>query len=101
MAALKPTTDRAQVLHAALLLHTFTAQDLADCSGVKIGTVRTVLDRDASFFIETEVQLSGKPGGQYKRYELAEGVREQLRTVLIGLPAEERPEFGYVPKLES
>src|SRR5262249_26954186 len=93
MRALKPVSDRARVLYAALSLNSFTVAELAKFSGVNLGTVQTtVSNRDAAFFTDPVVVPTGKPGGQTYRYTLTERARERLKEALKDLPRGEQPQ---------
>ena len=61
-----PMIERYRVLAAMLALEEFTHQRLAEFSGVKLATVRTVLNRERSWWVEIGQEEVRRRGGRSK-----------------------------------
>jgi hypothetical protein len=71
-----------------LVLDEFTAQELAEYSGVNPQTVWTVLRREFGVCQEVRIRETGRAGGRPKVLRLKQGEAELLRTRLDHLRAE-------------
>lgn len=58
----------------------FTVRELAERSGVFIGTVRTCVAREQHLLEETGREKTGKRGGQYARYRVKPAKLDELRS---------------------
>jgi hypothetical protein len=75
--------ERYRVLAAMLKQREeFTISSIAEFSGVKESTVRTVLGRDGSYWEEVEVDEPAKRGGQCKHYRVKADQAERLRALV-------------------
>jgi hypothetical protein len=78
-------TEKARVLQAALSLPTFTAEELAEFSGVKRETVQTTLGRVPGLIERVGKEESTGPGGRRIRYHLRSDARETLARESVRL----------------
>lgn len=88
--------NRYRVLGAMLALQEFTPQQLADYSGVKEQTVRTVLNREKGRYREVGTLETGRPGGQPRLLRLNPGATDEIRAELQQLYRDlpDRPSGG-------
>jgi hypoxanthine phosphoribosyltransferase len=84
-------TDTARVLHAALGADTFTVEELAKRTAVKVATVRTALFRSQSLLEEVATADTRRAGRRSKRYRLSDAARKTLSEELAELTAGLRP----------
>ena len=80
--------ERFRVLAGTLKLREFTIAQLAELTGVKTNTVRTILHREPEFFVCTGRELTGQPGGQVSRYRVKETSMEALQQRLKSVVSE-------------
>ncbi|HEU5138092.1 MAG TPA: hypothetical protein VFU13_23305 [Steroidobacteraceae bacterium] len=71
---------KARVLSAALALREFTVAELAAFSGVKLGTVQGVIDRQSKYFDHLESVATGRRGGQPNRFRFRDELREAVEA---------------------
>ena len=74
--------ERYKTLGAVLALGEFSVSELAELSGVREPTVRTILRRESTFVEQIGTQATGRRGGQLVRWRLQPAAREQLRAQL-------------------
>lgn len=88
-------TERYKVLGAMLAFEEFTVRDLADLSGVKEATVRTVLNRSANLLETLGKSDSEGRGGRFIRYRLrpeeAAKPRSEIEALYQRLPLVPNP----------
>ncbi len=85
MGGLLDLTEKGRVLQAALSLPTFTAEELAEFSGVKRETVHTTLGRVPDLIERVGKEESTGPGGRRIRYQLRGDARETLARESVQL----------------
>lgn len=82
-------SERYKVLSAILALKEFTVPEVANFSGVKGNTVRTVLAREPNLLDEVGKDHTGSRGGRFTRYRLkereVEGLTGELSKVYLAL----------------
>ena len=74
--------ERYKTLGGVLALDEFSVAELAELSGVRESTVRTILRREGAFVEQVGTQSTGRRGGQPLRWRLRPAAREQLRAQL-------------------
>ena len=74
--------ERYQTLGAVLALGEFSVSELAELSGVREPTVRTILRREGTLVEQLGTHATVGRGGQPVRWRLRPGVRDQLRAEL-------------------
>jgi hypothetical protein len=82
-------SERYKVLSAILALREFTVPEVANFSGVKRNTVRTVLAREPNLLDEVSKDHTGSRGGRFTRYRLkereVEGLTGELSKIYLAL----------------
>ena len=74
--------ERYKTLGGVLALDEFSVSELAELSGVRESTVRTILRREGAFVEQIGTQSTGRRGGRPLRWRLRPAAREQLRAQL-------------------
>ena len=74
--------ERYKTLAAVLALQRFTVADLARFSGVKEGTVRTILKRESPYVERLGVVSHTRPGGRFVQYRLRPEAEAELLSEL-------------------
>lgn len=96
-----------KVLGAMLALDKFTVEELAQYSGVKINTVRTILSREQAYLEETGRLETGKRGGQCRHWRVKPVMLQPLRhrienlfgQVKMASPGSAEPEPASAPQV--
>jgi exopolysaccharide biosynthesis polyprenyl glycosylphosphotransferase len=74
--------ERYKTLGGVLALGEFSVAELAELSGVREPTVRTILRREGTFVEQIGTRSTGRRGGQPVRWRVRPAARERLRAQL-------------------
>jgi hypothetical protein len=98
----KSNLNRVRVLAAMLTLREFTAADLAAFSEVKLGTVRSILQRD-HHLLELVGQVRGRRGGVSLRHKLSKKGESQVTKEVqqIRAPESRSPSRSYIAAADA